>query len=132
MAELRQLTRRVADLETASQSSVSNPAVLESLATVASVECLSKRVADLESSLATYKKFLEEALEKLGLLEQKIVSVESKACQCGSDCGGDSVVQIVADEPVAPTQVTTMTENPVYLEDSDDEAAEAEAAEEDA
>lgn len=128
MAELRILTRRVADLENASRSSVSNPEVLDSLASVAVVEALTKRVADLEASLATYKKFLEEALEKLGLLEQKVVGVESKVCQCGSDCGGDSVVQIIPNEPVVSSQ-TTITENPVYLEDSDedtdDDAAEA-------
>jgi len=128
MADLRLLSRRVTDLENASRSSVSNPEVLESLATVTSVEAVIKRVADLESSMATYKKFLEEALEKLGLLEQKIVGVEAKVCQCGSDCGGDSVVHIT-NEPVATVQVTTITENPVYLEDSDDEDEGASPAE---
>lgn len=125
MADVRLLTRRVTELENITRSSVSNPEVLASLVTVDVVDALTKRVADLEASLAVYKKFLEEALEKLGLMEQKVVGLEAKVCQCGngsigSDCGADAVVQITTCSEPEPTAVT-VTENPVYLEDSDDE-----------
>lgn len=127
MADVRLLTRRVTELESITRSSVSNPEVLASLVTVDVVDALTKRVVDLEASLAVYKKFLEEALEKLGLMEQKVIGLEAKVCQCGSgsigsDCGADAVVQITACEPVAVAPVVTVTENPVYLEDTDDEA----------
>jgi hypothetical protein len=129
MADVRLLTRRVTELENITRSSVSNPEVLASLVTVDVVDALTKRVADLEASLAVYKKFLEEALEKLGLMEQKVIGLEAKVCQCangsiGSDCGADAVVQITTCESEAPVDTTTVTvtENPVYLEDSDDDA----------
>jgi hypothetical protein len=145
MADVRLLTRRVTELENITRSSVSNPEVLASLVTVDVVDALTKRVADLEASQAVYKKFLEEALEKLGLMEQKVIGLEAKVAQCGcgtgsigSDCGADAVVQITTcSEPESPANAITVTENPVYLEDSDDEAeAETDAtpapAEEDA
>jgi hypothetical protein len=77
------------------------------------VSVLEKRVADLETSLQTYKKFLEEALAKLGLLEQKVNAVETKVCQCSSDCGGDSVVVVAQD--TEPTVQMVLNENPMYL-----------------
>jgi hypothetical protein len=123
MAEIRQLARRVGDLEEAVRASPSSPAVLSSLASAETVSVLEKRVADLESSLVSYKGFLDEALQKLGLLEQKVVGLETKVCQCSSDCGGDSVVQIPeagSPEP-EPTQMT-VAENPVFVETLEDDS----------
>lgn len=119
MAELRQITRRLETLEESVKASPASPAVLESLVKADTVAVLEKRVADLETSVLTYKKFLEDALAKLGLLEQKVVAVETKVCRCVSSSVSESSV------PEEPT-VQLVMENPVYLEsDGDDEEADA-------
>lgn len=117
MAEIRQITRRLETLE----ESIKTSPVMDSLAKADIVAVLEKRVADLETSVQTYKKFLEDALAKLGLLEQKVVAVETKVCRCGSECSASAVE---SPESPEPTVQMVMTENPVYLElETDDETA---------
>jgi uncharacterized coiled-coil protein SlyX len=108
MAELRQLTRRVQDLEQLIQSSPLKEGMMDSVAPITMAEKMSVQIADLEQKLSAYQKFLEDALAKLGLLEQKVVSLESKACQCGSEYSAESV---------APMTTVVMTENLVYQEE---------------
>lgn len=116
MAELRQITRRLDQLEETVKAGVPSAATT---ATDGAVAVLERRVADLEHTVQAYKKFLDDALSKLGQLEQKVVAVETKVCQCGSECSGVEVLS--APEPEAP-QVMTTTENPMYLETDDEEA----------
>lgn len=106
--ELRQINRRLEELQVTVNSIPTNPASASSFASAQSVVELDVKVLDLENKYNACKKFLEDALEKIGLLEKKLLEVESKACMCAK-----SDASVSSEEDVKENTVT-LSENPVF------------------
>lgn len=128
-AEIRALTRRIEQLQAVVDSIPSNPSSASSFASSGKVNELELKVVDLENKYNATKKFLEEALEKLGLLEKKLLDVESsQGCMCmkldqvekklssASSDDGDATVS-----SPAPVTDVSVAENPVFEEEVEEE-----------
>jgi hypothetical protein len=106
--EVRAINRRLEELQSIINSIPTNPASASSYASAHVVDEVQLKLVDLENKYNALKKYLEESLEKIAVLEKKLLELESKVCMCTK-----SDASVSSDDDIKPTSVS-LAENPVF------------------